>query len=131
MKISAIKDFLKKSVRRKRSPEKPFKTLEDQIEAESHGWYDKHWALHRVMHGKKLDEIARLGGRLVIAGIEDLDEKKPAEFYACEEAFAMLEYLIFNAPKVMDSLLSMRINSLKGQLATARTKAEKVLSATR
>ncbi len=65
-----------------------------------------------------------------MAGVHKLDSKKPAEFYVCEEAFAMLEYLSFNAPKIMDSLLTMQINSLEGQLAVAQSKAEKVMVAT-
>ncbi|OQY45781.1 MAG: hypothetical protein B6240_08345 [Desulfobacteraceae bacterium 4572_87] len=66
----------------------------------------------------------------LMAGVHKLDSKKPAEFYVCEEAFAMLEYLSFNAPKIMDSLLTMQINSLEGQLAVAQSKAEKVMVAT-
>lgn len=125
--MSTIKNVMKP--KKTEEPTLP-KTIEEQIEAESHGWYDKHWALHRVMHGEKLSEIGRLNGKLVRAGIENCDTPKPPEFYICEETFAMLEYLIFNAPKVMDALLTMRINSLKGQLATAQAKAEKVLRAT-
>ena len=86
------------------------------------------WLIH--MHRDKLHEIAILNGKLTMAGVHKLDSKKPAEFYVCEEAFAMLEYLSFNAPKIMDSLLTMQINSLEGQLAVAQSKAEKVMVAT-
>lgn len=130
MRLSSVKNSIKKWITRKDDQQKPFKTPDEQIEAESQGWYDKHWALQRVIHSKKLNEIGRLNGLLVTAGVREFDEKKPEEFCICDEVFAMLEYLIFNAPKVMASLLTMRTNSLKGQLTEAQAKAEKVLRAT-
>jgi hypothetical protein len=128
--IMQLVDSIKRFIKPRKVQEKPFKTLEEQIEAESQGWYDKHWALRRVMHRDKLHEIAKLNGLLEIAGVEKHDSKKPAELAMCEEAFAMFEYLIFNSPKIMDALLTMQINSLEGQLSIARNRAERILEAT-
>jgi hypothetical protein len=85
----------------------------------SGAWYGRPYALQDVMHGEKMEEMGRLLLEMKKAGMvpRGEDPKKPPDFAFCEQVFVMLEYLIMNAPRVMDSLLALQIRAMKAELA--------------
>lgn len=100
------------------------RTVDDMVEARNYSgaWYGKPYALQDVMNGQKMEEMGRLFFEMKKAGMTPRgeDPKKSPDFAFCEQVFAMLEYLIMNAPRVMDSLLVLQIRAMKVELSAFR-----------
>ncbi|HOI74784.1 MAG TPA: hypothetical protein PLO63_11645 [Syntrophales bacterium] len=98
--------------------------VDDMVEARNFGgtWYGKPYALQDVMNSEKMEEMGRLWLEMKKAGMvpRGEDPKKSPDFAFCEQVFAMLEYLIMNAPRVMDSLLALQIRAMKAELSAFR-----------
>ncbi|NPU86383.1 MAG: hypothetical protein HPY65_18040 [Syntrophaceae bacterium] len=101
--------------------EEKSRTVDDMVEARNFGgaWYGKPYALQDVMHGERMEELGHLFAEMKKAGMvpRGEDPKKSPDFAFCEQMFAMLEYLIMNAPRVMDSLLALQIRAMKAELS--------------
>jgi len=97
------------------------RTVDDMVEARNFGgaWYGRPYALQDVMHGEKMEEMGRLFFEMKKAGMvpRGEDPKKSPDFAFCEQVFVMLEYLIMNAPRMMDSLLALQIRAMKAELS--------------
>jgi hypothetical protein len=102
------------------------RTVDDMVEARNYSgaWYGKPYALQDLMHSERMMEMGHLFLEMKKAGMvpRGEDPKKSPDFAFCEQVFVMLEYLIMNAPRVMDSLLALQIRAMKAELAAFRAR---------
>jgi len=105
------------------------RTVHELIERDSTaGWYAKPYVLRDMLQGKRISEMSRLYTQIkALKGepIGNRDFKSSPEFVLCKDVFTMFEYMILNAPRVMDALMEMEIRAMRGDLAVLKAEHEK------
>ena len=99
----------------------PPKPLAEQLESEGYAWYKVPGALKSVMNGPKYDLMIETYSKCIRAGLIPRDENgdfiKPDQMKTCGQMFAMFEYLLLNAPKVMEAYLDLQTQLYEAKLA--------------